>query len=446
MGVIESLRGAASKRAAVAETVEPSDGRVLLRLGEGRARARDLEGAYTAYTRAGELYARQGFARRALSACHLAMDAARTGGLVDRVAPLARTIAALYIDERLPCEAAAGLDAAIGFLLERGVDADALPLLEQRVGIEDTDVARVRFAEALARQGENDESIAQLTLVFDRLSARGHTNEALDVVERILGQRRDKELSLAAAKLYLARNQAGDPFLALAKLRVCCDGDASDVSTLELLARAFDQAGHPEKAARVRREIAALTRPAPPPFPRSLPRLSPSPPPVVDAEVDAGWDDLLVEVVEPPIPTDRRSFAPDRPSFWPADESPRPDESGSVVSVSLADVELVGGALETRPDQPVSLLETALECVDSLVAQRRYDEATALLARHLTIRPHNPLLLERKAELDELARILDTASIASPSAPPAPHAFEGPPPALFSMPKRAALARIKVSG
>ena len=438
MGVIESLRGGASKRGSVAETAEPSDGRVLLRLGEGRARVRDFEAAYSAYTRAGELYARQGFARRAVSACQLAMDAARNGELVDRIAPLARTIANLYVDERLLCEAAAALDAASAFLLERGNDVDALPLLEQRVTIEDTDVARVRFAEALARQGEGDESIAQLTLVFERLSARDRTSEALDVVERILGQRRDKALSLAAAKLYLARNQTGDPFLALAKLRVCCDGDASDVPTLELLARAFDQAQHPEKAARVRREIEALVRPASPPVPRS--RTKPPPPPrpaVIDADVDAGWDDLLVEVVEPPVPEGRRSFAPDRPSFWPIDESPRPDESGSVVSVSLTDVELVGGAMETRPDQPVSLLETALECIDSLVAQRRYDEASALVVRHLTIRPHNPLLLERKAEIDDFSR----AAAVPPSL--APHVFEAPPPALFSMPKRSPSIRAK---
>ncbi len=68
------------------------------------------------------------------------------------------------------------------------------------------------------------------------------------MAERLLAERRDIAIARAAAELYLARRRHGDPFLALAKLRICCEDDPTNVPTLELLARAFERAGHKEKA------------------------------------------------------------------------------------------------------------------------------------------------------------------------------------------------------
>ncbi len=113
---------------------------------------------------------------------------------------------------------------------------------------------------------------------------------------------------------------------------------------------------------------------------------------------------------------------PSRPSFWHVAGASAPDQSGSVVSVNLADVELVEGVPPLSTEPPASLLETALECVDSLFAQGRYDEASILVRRHLEIRPRNPLLLERKAEIEEMLNA---------------H-LQGPPPALFGFTPRAA--------
>jgi tetratricopeptide (TPR) repeat protein len=416
---------------------DPNDTRALLRLAELEAKAGHDAVACDTYTRAGDVFVRQGFARRALSSFTLALAVARDGALVDKVAPIARAMGKLYAQERLVREAITVLDSAARWLIERGFDASALPVMSDRIAIDDTEVARVRLAETYFRLGRPEQAGNELVAVFGRLHAQGRRDEALDVAERLLGERPHLPIARAAAELYLGRRRHGDPFLALAKLRICCEDDPTDVSTLELLARAFDLAGHGEKAGRVRREIALLAKPAVPRPASVPPRPSAAPAPRVSAirpkvqvvprpapaapiakttedsisvDVDAAWDELLVAE---PAPSER--IDPSRASFWPDDDRPAPDRSGSIVSVSLADVELVDAGAPASAAPPASLLETALECIESLVAQGRYDEAQTLVVRHLAIRPRNPLLLERKTEIDDMLGSFR----------------EGPPPALF---------------
>jgi tetratricopeptide (TPR) repeat protein len=471
MGVVErALGGVAATHGNTAPELQkilkndPNDTRALLRLAELEAKAGNSAIACETYSRAGDIFVRQGFARRALSAFAQALTVAREGALVDRVQPIAHAMGKIYASEKLVRDAVTTLDGAARWLIERGFDTSALPLLEERLVLEDSDVARVRLAETYFRLGEPGKAADQLVTAFRRLQAHGRRDEALDVAERLLGERRDIPIARASAELYLARGRSGDPFLALAKLRICCDADPTHVPTLDLLARAFDLAGHGEKATRVRREIGVLTqkptavasRP-PPPLPRAHssappprasavpprptsavpPRPSAAPPrpsairpkaffpassaKANDDSIDCAWDDLLVEDDVVPTPDPSR-LDPSRASFWPVDDRPAADASGSVVSVNLADVELADGAAPSSSERPASMLETALECIESLSAQGRHQEAAVLVVRHLTIRPHNPLLLERKAEIEEMLN--------------ARH--EGPPPALFGFKPRKA--------
>ena len=464
MGVLERARsGVAGARGDTAAELErslrrdPDDTRALLRFAELEAKVGRLAVACETYSRAGDVFVRQGFARRALSSFTQALAVARAGALADRVPSIARAMGRLYACEKLIREAVTTLDGAARWLIERGFDAGALPLLEDRVALDDAEVARVRLAEAYFRLGERGKGAETLGIAFRRLHAQGRRDEALDVGERLLGERRDVAVARVAAELYLSRNRRQDPFLALAKLRICCDEDPSDLPTLELLARAFDLAGHAEKAARVRREIAALapapapipprplpgplsTVPAPPrattapPRPSAVPlrpgaappRPSPvrpkAPPPrmmeLSEDSIDCAWDELLVDADVAPT---EKHIDPSRPSFWQVGEVPAAvDSSGSVVSVSLADVELVDGAPPPSTEPPASLLETALECIDSLSAQGRHREAAVLVVRHLAIRPSNPLLLERKTEIEGMLNALR----------------DGPPPALFGFSPR----------
>jgi hypothetical protein len=261
------------------------------------------------------------------------------------------------------------------------------------------------------------------------MHAEGRRDEALVVAERLLGEARDAAVARAAAEMYLARNRPGDAFLALAKLRICCLVDPTHTPTLELLAKAFVQAGHREKAARVWREIRVQNGVGV--AHSDLPRLEPpksAPAPREDSDaraaraIDAGWDDIPVTVE--PMDTSRASF-------WPVEEGPAPDQSGSVVSVSLHDVELVDGDAPAASEvRACGVFETALEHIEALVAQGRYDDALHDVTRQLALRPRNPLLLERKAEIDEMR----TAHL------------DGPPPALYGFAPRPDSQRSVVTG
>ena len=441
---------------------DPTDTTALLRFAELAVKAGHAGIACETYARAGEAFAREGAVPLALSAYASALTAARDGDLVDGVVSTARTIAKLYVNENLVRDAVSTLDTNAGWLIERGLDADALRLLEERLSLDDSGLARVRFAETFFRLRAPAKAIEQLGIAFRRLQSQGRNDEALDVAERLIGERPDVALARTCAEMYLDRNRAGDPFLALAKLRICCDEDPTDVPTLDLLARAFELAGHADKAVRVRREIAltraqrprrgenarrlvpdetrlegsvSSSRPAPqsvrpPPAsvrpaavaasaspaarpsmapprlsairPKALPVEAPDEPvePVEEAKatedsIQCFWDDLVVEPEPPP----HRHIDPSHPSFWPVDTTPAGEDDGKVVSVSLADVELIDTP-PTSAEQAPSLLETALECIESLCAQERYEEAALLVVRNLTIRPRNRLLLERRAEIE----------------------------------------------
>jgi tetratricopeptide (TPR) repeat protein len=454
--------------------VDPNDTRALLRLAELEAKGGNAVVACETYSRAGDIFKIQGFARRAISAFTQGLTVAREGALVDRVAPIARAMAKLYVGEKLEREAVATIDAAARWLIERGFDSNALPLLQARIEIEESDVARVRLAETLFRLGEATKAAGELVTVFMRLHAQGRRDEAIDVAERLLGERHDVDVARATAELYLSRNRPGDPFHAIAKLRICCEENSTHVPTLELLARAFDLAGHGEKATRVRSEIGFLTqgprkggsragaapkqlsagsvakaapkqrseasvaKAAPKrrsdasvakaaPKQRSeasvakaAPKAPPRPTPrkkvrensvAITVEIDEAWDDLLIEAKKTPDAAQR--LDPSRQSFWAVEEGPTTE--GSVCDVSLADMEIVGDADRESGQRPVSILETALECIESLIAQGRYDEALVMVGRYLANRPNNPLLLDRKAEIEEMQNCHK----------------EGPPSALF---------------
>jgi hypothetical protein len=130
--------------------------------------------------------------------------------------------------------------------------------------------------------------------------------------------------------------------------------------------------------------------------------------------IECVWDELVSE--------SEGSIDPARPSFWPQDSGPGPSEARErFVSVSLTDIEIESAAPARRSEPPPSTVERALESIEALCAQDRYEEAALLVVRQLTIRPRNPLLLERKVEIEAY---LDAHA-------PQPSADAEPPPSIF---------------
>ena len=66
--------------------------------------------------------------------------------------------------------------------------------------------------------------------------------------------------TLAAAELYLARNQPNDGLQALSKLQVCFQANPKDLDTLGLLARAFNAIGQAAKGVEVQKEMARIAK------------------------------------------------------------------------------------------------------------------------------------------------------------------------------------------
>jgi tetratricopeptide (TPR) repeat protein len=289
----------------------PNDTMALLRLGEYAAKAGNAPLASEAYCRAGDIFLAQAASRRALAAFTNALQVARDGALPDRVARIARAVWKLDVSQGLTTDALATIDATARWLVERGFDADAVPLLEARIGIEDSEATRLYLADALSRLKLSERAVSELATVFMRTHAQGRRDKALEVGERLLGMRRDVETARACAKLYMARNRPGDAFHAIAKLRICHEANPKHVPTLVLLARAFELAGHPDKARQVLEEIGTLA---------------------------AGGTKVR-----------RRASSRPPPRMKTVTET-------SVISLSIADVEIV-----------------ALERADALVTQRRED-------------------------------------------------------------------------
>jgi tetratricopeptide (TPR) repeat protein len=140
-------------------------------------------------------------------------------------------------------------------------DADAVSLLEKMTALEpDNPVFHARLAEALCRIDRIEAAIpvfrsAALVLVeFERHA------DAARVFERILYFRNTPEFALAAAALYLERDESSDAVRAIAKLQTCVTTDPENLDALSLLARAFEKMGQKSRAAQVRLEMARVAK------------------------------------------------------------------------------------------------------------------------------------------------------------------------------------------
>jgi tetratricopeptide (TPR) repeat protein len=287
-----------------AVVARPNDTRALLRLAEHTAKAGNAPLACEAYSRAGNIFLAQNTQRSARAAFTNALQVAQSGALPDRVARIARAVWKLNMNEGLTKEALATIDTSAAWLVERGFDDLAVPLFEARVSLEDSEAVRLRLAESLARTRQTSRAAGELLTVFMRVHAQGRRDKALEVGERYLTLKRDADVARECAKLYVARNGPGDAFRAIATLRVCHEAQPTHVPTLNLLARAFELAGHGDKAEKVRDEIATI---------RGVPKKKkPS--------------------IRPPRPSNR----PPRPSLDPVVTV----TETSVISLSIADVEV----------------------------------------------------------------------------------------------------------
>src|SRR6266446_4737931 len=141
---------------------------------------------------------------------------------------------------------------------EKAGDTKAsLDTLKKLVDLDPDNVAaRIRLGEQYTRQDNLIEAVAELRRAAQYLQRNGRQDDYLRVAERISHlDQADVGLAKELAEQYLSR---GDSKRALAKLQICFKANPRELSTLQMLAKAFQDLGQVTKTVSVLKELARV--------------------------------------------------------------------------------------------------------------------------------------------------------------------------------------------
>ena len=230
---------------------DPSDVRILLKVGDLQVRMNAKPAAVETYTKVAHSYDQQGFFLKAVAVYKqiLQIDPTRIdlyGRLSELYLKLGLTSDALQSLELLgQRHARANDDVALGDVYAKMLSVDP-----GSVG------TRIRFAELLSRLGRGDEAAREFEAGAALLERANRLDEWSKVAERLFFHRPNEvALALRLAAYYLERDDARR---ALPKLQTAYKSNAKDVQTLELLASAFRGLGQIQKTLSVLKEVARL--------------------------------------------------------------------------------------------------------------------------------------------------------------------------------------------
>ena len=242
---------------------DPNDARTLLKMGDLQLKMAAYPEAITTYERVGRYYAAQGFALKAIAVYKQVREIVQkhVPHLEERYAHIPPKLAELYQQLGLVSDALAALDEVATRLSRQQRDAEALDIFRKIVALDPTNpLPHLRLAEALSRSRDCDGAVGEFGHAAALLIQLGRRDDALKVLERLLHHRPEPAQARLAAELYLERGAPNDGMQALAKLQLCVQANPKDLTTLDLLARAFVQLGQPRKGIEVQKEMARIAR------------------------------------------------------------------------------------------------------------------------------------------------------------------------------------------
>jgi tetratricopeptide (TPR) repeat protein len=242
---------------------DPNDVRTLLKIGDLQLKMEAFPEAIATYERVGKYYAQQGFALKAIAVYKQVREIVQkhVPHLEERYAHIAPRLADLYQQLGLVSDALAALDEVAVRLSRQQRDAEALDIFRKIVTLDPTNpIPHLRLAEALSRSRDTDGAVSEFGQAAALLIKVGQTDNALKVLERLLHHRPEPAQARLAAELYLQRGAANDGMQALGKLQICVQANPKDLTTLDLLARAFGKLGQPRKGIEVQKEMARIAR------------------------------------------------------------------------------------------------------------------------------------------------------------------------------------------
>jgi len=244
---------------------DPSDIRTLLKIGDLHRKLDQHEQAIETYEQVGNYYYREGFNVKAIAVYK------QIRGIIKRHAPhlegryghIVPRLAEIYTQLGLTSDALAAYDEVATRLRQEGRERDALDIFKKVVELDPQNpIAHLRVADSRARLGDMDKAVERFGEAAEIMVRLGRLDDALKVLERLLEYRQDPAWARRTAQLYLERGSANDGMAALTKLQVAFKADPKDLTTLGMLAQAFDVINQPKKALEVLKEAARVARDA----------------------------------------------------------------------------------------------------------------------------------------------------------------------------------------
>jgi tetratricopeptide (TPR) repeat protein len=230
---------------------DPKDVRVLLKVGELHQKKGDSGPAASAFGRAAEAYAEQGFFLKSVAVYKQMMKLTPDDVRVNE------RLAGLYQQLGILSDAMAQLQLIAQGAEKAGDGAKLLEVLRRMVDLDpDNAASAVKLGELYAKTGQPKLALDQFRRAAEGLKRTNRSDEYLKVAERIaLLDANDVGLLRELAHAHLAK---GDTKRALARLQLCFKLDPKDVETLTLLAQAFNDLGQVSKTVSVYKELAHL--------------------------------------------------------------------------------------------------------------------------------------------------------------------------------------------
>lgn len=231
---------------------DPSDIRTLLKIGDLHAKLGNIDAATETYGRVGEHYAKDGFFLKAVAVFKqiLKLDP----GLIRIYVRLAE----LYQHLGLNSEAMKQYQIIVRHYETQGLKKESLDILKKMSDLEPDNVAsRLKLAELYAKEGHNQDAMAQFTGVAEDLKKKNNLQDLARVYEKMdAATILDEAQKLELIGIYL---DTGEPKRALSSLQALFQKDPKNLPVLELLARAFTDLSQPEKAKSVYTEMINLS-------------------------------------------------------------------------------------------------------------------------------------------------------------------------------------------
>jgi tetratricopeptide (TPR) repeat protein len=230
---------------------DPTDVRILLKVGDLQVRMNARQAAIETYTRVAVAYDQQGFFLKAIAVYKQILQ------IDPSLVQLYLKLAELYVKLGLGSDAMQHLD-ALAQRYARAEDHEALVGVYRRmVQVDGSSVGtRIRLAELLSKSNRGEEAAAEFESACGLLDRAGRAEDWARVAERLFFHRgSDVHLAKRLASFYLDRSDAKR---ALPKLQVAYKHDARDIDTLELLGTAFRELGQLPKTVSVLKEVARI--------------------------------------------------------------------------------------------------------------------------------------------------------------------------------------------